>query len=64
MDYEAKMQRLGEIVALLEGEKLSLEDASKLYAEGVALSEACRMQLTEIQMEIEKLQAPAENGEG
>ena len=36
--YEAAMERLSEIVRLLDGGKLSLDESVKLFEEGAALA--------------------------
>ena len=58
MNYEEKMQRLSEITFMLEHEQLSLEEASKLYAEGMQLSEQCHKILQEAVMSVQEIPVP------
>ncbi len=45
VSFEEAMTRLEEIVEKMETEELLLEDAVKLYQEGLALSAVCREKL-------------------
>lgn len=45
VSFEGAMTRLEEIVEKMETEELLLEDAVKLYQEGLALSAVCREKL-------------------
>lgn len=58
MTFEEKMQRLNEIVSLLENDKLSLDKALDLYKEGVELSVDCKKII-----ETAKLTVKTMNGE-
>ncbi len=46
-NFESRMQRLQEIVRLLESGDVPLEESIALYTEGMACSAACRRQLDE-----------------
>lgn len=58
MTFEEKMDRLGEIVKLLENDKLSLDKALDLYKEGTEISVDCKKCL-----ENAKLSVKTMNGE-
>lgn len=59
MNYEEQMQRLSEITAKLEHEQLSLEEASRLYAEGMQLSSQCHKILQEAVMSVQEIPVPS-----
>ena len=46
------VQRLEEIVHLLENEDVSLDDSVKLYKEGISLAQFCSEKLTTIESEV------------
>ena len=50
--FEARMARLQEIVAALEGGELPLEKGVALYKEGMELSRSCREQLEKARNDI------------
>ncbi|SKC57197.1 Exodeoxyribonuclease VII small subunit [[Eubacterium] yurii] len=54
-DFEKNLLRLEEISQKLSLEEISLEEASKLYEEGVALSTQCKKYIEEKEMLIENL---------
>jgi exonuclease VII small subunit len=54
-DFEKNLLRLEEISQKLSLEEISLEEASKLYEEGVALSTQCKKYIEEKEMIIENL---------
>ena len=54
-DFERSLARLEEIVRRLENANLTLEDAMKLFDEGVELSRACQKQLEEAEGRVEVL---------
>lgn len=54
-DFERSLARLEEVVQKLEGANLSLEDAMKLFEEGVQLSRECQKQLAEAEARVEIL---------
>jgi exodeoxyribonuclease VII small subunit len=58
-DFEKSIARLEEIVQKLETAELSLDDAMKLFEEGVKLSAECQKQLTEVEGRIEILMKKA-----
>jgi exodeoxyribonuclease VII small subunit len=45
-DFERALARLEQVVKLLEGPDLPLDEAMKLFEEGVKLSRECQRQLT------------------
>ena len=53
--FEEKMQRLEEIVSLLDSDKTSLDDSIKLYEEGLSLSKELENQLKTFQEKIENI---------
>ena len=58
MSYEEMMQRLTEITSRLEKEQLPLEEASKLYAEGMELAGKCHTILNETVHTLEEIEVP------
>ncbi len=54
-DFEKNLLRLEEISQKLSLEEISLEEASKLYEEGVVLSTQCKKYIEEKEMLIENL---------
>jgi exodeoxyribonuclease VII small subunit len=54
-DFEKSLARLEEVVRRLESPQLSLDDAMKLFEEGVALSRECQRQLEEAEGRVEIL---------
>jgi exodeoxyribonuclease VII small subunit len=54
-DFERSLARLEEVVRRLESPQLSLDDAMKLFEEGVALSRECQKQLEEAEGKVEIL---------
>ena len=53
--FEEKMQRLEEIVNLLDSDKTSLDDSIKLYEEGLGLTKELEKQLKSFEEKIEKI---------
>jgi exodeoxyribonuclease VII small subunit len=53
--FEQSLARLEEIVRRLESASLSLDDAMKLFEEGVALSRDCQQQLDQAEGKVEIL---------
>ncbi|MCL5287177.1 MAG: exodeoxyribonuclease VII small subunit, partial [Acidobacteria bacterium] len=51
-DFERSLARLEEVVQKLEGANLSLDDAMKLFEEGVQLSRECQKQLAEAEARV------------
>jgi exodeoxyribonuclease VII small subunit len=54
-DFERSLTRLEEVVRRLESPQLSLDEAMKLFEEGVALSRECQKQLEEAEGKVEVL---------
>ena len=54
-DFEYSLARLEEIVKKLEGANLSLDDAMKLFEEGVQLSRDCQKYLEQAEGKVEIL---------
>ncbi len=54
--FEHKMDRLQEIVSLLEQGKVSLADSVKLYKEGLDLTTKCKEELEKAKHEVKILQ--------
>lgn len=52
---EGSLKRLEEIVETLEQGKVSLDEAVKLYEEGIALSKECAEKLKASELKIRKL---------
>jgi exodeoxyribonuclease VII small subunit len=55
LDFEKSMARLDQVVKRLESPDLSLDEAMKLFEEGVTLSRECQKQLEEAEARIEIL---------
>lgn len=56
MTFEQQVKRLEEIVEIIDNEKTSLDDASKLFTEGVELCKNCFKTLNESKRKINVLQ--------
>jgi exodeoxyribonuclease VII small subunit len=54
-DFERSLARLEEVVRKLESPQLSLDEAMKLFEEGVNLSRECQKQLEEAEGRVEIL---------
>jgi exodeoxyribonuclease VII small subunit len=54
-DFERSLARLEEVVRRLESPQLSLDEAMKLFEEGVGLSRECQKQLEEAEGRVEIL---------
>ena len=50
--FEQAMQRLEEIVEILETEEISLEKSVDLYKEGMELAEFCQTKITKAETEV------------
>jgi len=59
--FEEMMQQLESIVKALDDEQVSLEKSIELYEQGVKLSYACQMKLTEAEAKLTKLNSAEEN---
>ncbi|HEX8872917.1 MAG TPA: exodeoxyribonuclease VII small subunit [Candidatus Acidoferrum sp.] len=55
LDFERSLARLEEVVRKLESPQLSLDEAMKLFEEGVELSRECQKQLEEAEGRVEIL---------
>jgi exodeoxyribonuclease VII small subunit len=51
--FEKRLERIKEIVALLEDENLPLEQGVKLFQEGVRLSKECSAELEQARIIVE-----------
>ncbi|ARQ07003.1 exodeoxyribonuclease VII small subunit [Macrococcoides canis] len=58
--FEEMMQQLESIVKALDDEQVSLEKSIELYEQGVKLSQACQVKLTEAEEKITKLNSTEE----
>lgn len=56
LNFENKMDRLQEIVSLLEQGSISLADSVKLYKEGLELTTKCKEELEKAKHEVKILQ--------
>jgi len=54
-EFERSLSRLEEVVRKLESPQLSLDEAMKLFEEGVTLSRECQKQLEEAEGKVEIL---------
>jgi exodeoxyribonuclease VII small subunit len=54
-EFEKSLARLEEVVARLENANLTLDDAMKLFEEGVTLTRDCQKQLEEAEGRVEVL---------
>jgi exodeoxyribonuclease VII small subunit len=54
-NFEKSLERLEEIVEQLEGGEVKLEDAIKIFEEGVDLFKQCAARLNEAEKKIKKL---------
>ncbi len=60
--FESSLQRLEEIVELLEQSNIPLDEALKLYEEGVVLSQTCADKLQQAELKIKKLSKSSNGG--
>ena len=60
LDFEASMKRLDAISSALEKDSVSLEEALKLYEEGVRLVRACNERLENAERKIKLLKIGAD----
>lgn len=61
MTFEENMNRLNEIVGLLENDKLTLDKALDYYKEGIDLSVECRKTLENAKLTVKNMNGAAEN---
>ena len=62
MDFENKLTRLENIVEKMEAGDSSLEDALKLFEEGVKLSRECNTQLNDAEQKVKILMGFDQSG--
>jgi exodeoxyribonuclease VII small subunit len=55
MEFEDALQRLEEIVSLLERGDVSLDNSLKFYEEGQGLIKLCRDKLTKVEVRVQEL---------
>jgi len=55
LSFEEALEKLEKIVSQLESGQIKLEDAIKVYEEGVQLKKLCEKKLSDAQMKVEKL---------
>lgn len=55
MTFEKSLERLDEIIASLGNDKLPLDEALKLYEEGVSLSADCKRSLEGAKQQVKML---------
>ena len=61
MSFERSMNRLDEIIASLDNDKLPLDEALELYKEGVALSAECKKALEDAKQQVKILDSSKEH---
>lgn len=62
MTFEASMERLEEVLRLLENGNETLDDSLALYEEGIALVRACTEKLENAEQRVKILQMQADGG--
>ena len=55
LSFEQALEKLEKIVNQLESGQTKLEDAVKVYEEGIQLKKLCEKKLSDAQMKVEKL---------
>lgn len=63
MTFEENMNRLKEIVRLLENDKLPLDEALDIYKEGVGLSAECKKTLESAKLTVKTMSGENEDEE-
>ncbi|NQU67345.1 MAG: exodeoxyribonuclease VII small subunit [Candidatus Marinimicrobia bacterium] len=53
--FESSIERLNEIIRELEAGNIPLDDTLKIFEEGIRLTQACRIQLTEAEEKVKTL---------
>ena len=61
--FESQMQRLEEIVKMLEGDEIGLDEAIKVYEEGLKIAKNLNKQLTAFENKIETIDATKEEND-
>ncbi|MDO4944103.1 MAG: exodeoxyribonuclease VII small subunit [Ruminococcus sp.] len=64
MSFEENMNRLNEIVRLLENDKLSLDKALDYYKEGIGLSVECQKTIENAKLTVRAMNGAVENEQG
>ncbi len=59
--FETNLAKLEEIVSKLENQDVPLDEALKLFQEGVALNKSCAEKLQQVEKEVKKV---VEKGDG
>lgn len=54
-DFESALKRLSQVLEELESEDVALEQAIKLYEEGIKLSKLCSKKLEDAELRIEQV---------
>lgn len=62
LSFEQSLERLEEIVKLLETGTAPLEESTKLYEEGISLIRVCNAQLEQTEARIRLLRSDGEGG--
>lgn len=62
LSFEQSLERLEEIVKLLETGSAPLEESTKLYEEGISLIRVCNAQLEQTEARIRLLRSDGEGG--
>lgn len=62
MKFQEAMNRLDEIVNLLNNNDLELEEAMSLFEEGLKLSSQCEKQLKKFETKMDQLMEVSQNG--
>ncbi|MGA1845798.1 exodeoxyribonuclease VII small subunit [Deferribacter abyssi] len=60
--FEKKMQRLEEIVNILENEELGIEESLKLFQEGMKIGKECKEFLKKLELKVNKILEVNEDG--
>ena len=61
--FEKNLQRLEEIVKLLESDTVSLDESISLYKEGIELSKICHDKLDNAKQTVKEISLPNANEE-
>ncbi|KAA0259159.1 exodeoxyribonuclease VII small subunit [Deferribacter autotrophicus] len=60
--FEKKMQRLEEIVNILENEELGIEESLQLFQEGMKIGKECKEFLKKLELKVNKILEVNEDG--
>lgn len=58
--FEHNLKRLAEIVSTLEQGEVSLDEALKMYEEGIQISKLCLNKLTQAELKLKRLSKDAD----